>query len=160
MFNMRDIYLSIDKNLLPQGFWQTDMVGKKKLIDQEMRIYLIEKIEAITGKVLPTCTFDLSVLELVTFLAEIIPADKHEDSLRHTVHYILNVAGSLQGKSIPWWGEDNDELIDAPLITFDADNNWDDLKTHPRTDYVSVFAHVYDIFTNQFMITKAAHTKD
>ena len=35
MISIRDIYFRMDTSIVPQGFWELNTEGKKKLIDRE-----------------------------------------------------------------------------------------------------------------------------
>ena len=97
---------------------------------------------------------EYSVVELLEILAELIPKEKHYDTLDHFTHYVLQIAGTLQSWGITWFAQDEEELIHNPLTVFNENCLWTELKTHEDTDHVKIFAHVYDIFTNEFMIEK------
>lgn len=49
------------------------------------------------------------------------------------------------------WEQEQDELIPFPLVEFDENGLWTNLKTHEKTDYVQTFNFVYEIFNNNFM---------
>ncbi|MEG2232595.1 MAG: hypothetical protein RRY16_01325 [Bacilli bacterium] len=153
MVSINDIYFKMDSNIVSQGFWNTDIEGKKELIDKELKKYLTSKIQEVNGIIAITDgeESDFNVPSLLQKLANFIPQDQHFDTLRHFIHYIIQVAGTLQGWSITWWGEDEEDLIDSPLIEFDENGLWTNLKTHENTDYVKIFNFVYDIFNNNFM---------
>lgn len=148
-----DIYFKIDSNIVSQNFWGISIEEKKRLIDLELKKYIISKIQESdnTSAILNDNSIDLSVGELLSILASDIPMEKHFNTLRHFIHYIVQVAGGLQNRSITWWQEDEDELIPFPLVEFDENGLWTNLKTHEKTDYVQTFNFVYEIFNNNFM---------
>ncbi|MEG1310152.1 MAG: hypothetical protein RSD06_04680 [Bacilli bacterium] len=153
MISINDIYSKMDSNIILQGFWDKDIEVKKKLIDNELKKYITSKIQGVNGTISITNSEegDPNVPSLLQKLANLIPREQHFDTLRHFIHYIVQVAGTLQGWSIIWWVEDDEELIDSPLIEFDENGLWSNLKTHENTDYIKTFNFVYDIFSNNFM---------
>lgn len=153
MVSITDIYYKIDFNIVSQNFWKIDIVEKKKLINIELKKYIISKLEELnlTSAISSESSQELSVNDLVQILASNIPSEDHFNTLRHLIHYIVQVAGSLQNWSIIWWQEDEDELISFPLVEFDEHGLWTNLKTHEKTDYVQTFNFVYDVFNNNFM---------
>lgn len=158
MLEMRDIYSKVDSNVVKNGFWQKDIEGKKTLIQQELKRYTASKIaELDQSKSLPDTSLDqVDIVELVEMLSTMIPKEKHFDTLRHFIHYILNVASNLQGYSIIWQCEENPELENNPIINFDIDGKWNSLTTFAKEDddYVKIFIFVNDVFQNQFMTKK------
>ena len=153
MVSINDIYFKIDSSIVPQGFWEANTEAKKKLIDNELKKYIIDKIQELRGTtgIISEADKEYNVAELLEILAGLIPKEQHFDTLRHFTHYILQVAGTLQNWAISWWKED-EESIQYPFVEFDENNFWQDLKTHKDTDYVKTFNFVYDIFNNAFMI--------
>ena len=162
MVSIRDIYFIVDSNIVSQGFWDVSLAAKKKLIDNELKNYIITKIQALrnTSGLIGEGTQDYSVAELLAILAELIPKENHFDTLRHFTHYILKVAGNLQNSEIVWYSESDEELIQLPFIEFDENDLWKKLKTHEQTDCVQTFNFVYDIFNNTFMTKIACQKTD
>ena len=150
-----DIYYKIDSNLLEQSFWELNIKEKKKLIDEELKKYIILKINTLNEQELINVEENtLSIEELLLKLSEKIPKENHHLTLNHFVHYILQVAGNLQNCVIIWWVDKNKTLITNPVVEFDENEIWNSLKTHEQTDYVQIFNFVYDVFKNKFMVTK------
>lgn len=148
MIQTKDIYFKIGANLMLNGYLDGNIDEKKELLDEELKKYTIDKIGA---SITDEASKDLSVVDLVTILGSKIPKEEHESTLSHFIHYILNIAGTLQGRSITWWQETNENLITTPEIEFDDNNFWDKLTTHKDTDYVQTFTFVYDVFQHHFM---------
>ena len=149
---MTDIYFEIDSHILVQGFWKVDIEDKKRLIDKELKRYIILKIQQLGNKMICNTDYqEMNVPDLFRVLAELIPKEDHFDTIRHFTHYILNVAGNLQGWSITWYVEDDELLIEKPLIEFDEENRWTELKTHNQTNYIVAFLATYSAFQNYFM---------
>ena len=66
----------------------------------------------------------------------------------------MQISSNLQGWSIIWWGEEDDELVENPLVEFDIDGKWNKLVTDNRTDLVKTFKFTYHVFINEFMVIK------
>lgn len=157
MQKMTDIYYKVDSKIVKQDFWNLSIEEKKQIIDQELKKYAILKINEIgVGLVTDTDFKDFSLIETLQQLSIIIPKEDHFDTLRHFVHYILNVAGTLQGYGILWICENNENLKEYPIIDFDENGKWTSLTTidNEDIDYVKIFTFVHDTFHNQFMSDK------
>ena len=74
--------------------------------------------------------------------------------MRHLTHFMLNIAGEMQGWSITWWDEQDEQFIDNPLIKFNEEGKIDSLTTHKSSSYVQTFKFVHDVFTSSFMNEK------
>jgi len=156
MISITDIYHTIDSNLVEQNFWESNFKQKKKLLDDELKKYIISKLCILQN--VPADLNDLNIDQLLTLLARKIPREEHFNTLRHFTHYILQIAGQLQGWSITWYGEYDQNLIADPVISFNENDLWDSLTTYAKddeTDYVKVFNFVYDVFCNNFMVRKS-----
>jgi len=153
MISINDLYYKLDSGIVDRGFWKVNIDEKKQLIDSELKKYITFKLKELGNNtsLLSEKENSTSVNDLLKILARVIPKEDHFDNLRHFTHYILAVAGSLQNYSICWWVEEEDELINMPLIELDDSGQWTSLKTHKETDYVKTFDFVYDVFTNNFM---------
>lgn len=152
MIELRDIYSKVGIKLAMQDFDHATRDEQKQLVDKDLKTYLIEKISEICK----TPTFEdpenvISVEELVTQLGELIPTDRHFDTLRHLTHFILNIAGEMQMHSIVWYSENDSEFIDNPQVLFDIDGKWESLTTHENHSYVQTFHQTYGIFKEVFM---------
>lgn len=154
MIEFNDIYFKVDSIIVEEGFWHADIVEKKNLIDKGLRLYAIEKLKTINYNhyLLSVSDSNLCLNDLVSMLACDISKEEHFNTLRHFVHYILNIAGSIQNRSIVWWDEDNEALIAVPVIDFNEDGYWESLITHKETDYVQIFNFVYEVFNNKFFV--------
>ena len=71
--------------------------------------------------------------------------------MNHFVHLIANLAGNLQGFDILWWEEEDENLIENPIIDFNEIGLLNQIKTHENTPYVKTFNLVYYTFMNEFM---------
>ena len=157
MANLMDIYFKVGKDLFEHGFDQKDTVEKKRLVNGCLKTYLAGKIaeESLSKAIEISNNKDISVTDLVVMLGDIIPEEQHFDTMRHLTHFMLNIAGEMQGWSITWWEEKDPEYIDSQLITFNEDGKVDSLTTHAKTPYVNTFQFVYEIFTSSFMMGKS-----
>lgn len=147
-----DIYLEMDLKVLLQNFWYLSIEDKKKLIDKELKNYILCKIESIDVKLIGKLDDkELSAPELLGILADIIPVDQKFEILRHFTHYVIALVGNLQNWSVIWWVEEDEELINSQVLEIE-DETWKELKTHKDTDYVKTFSFVYDMFMSSFMV--------
>lgn len=158
MINMSDIYYTIDSYMVENGFNKTNIEGKKALLESGLKKYMSNKITSIDpSKSIKDDDLDnISVNDLAITLGELIPEEEHTDTLRHLTHYVLGVAGAVQGYSIVWFTEDEPTYIASPLVEFTEQGKWDSLKTHRDTSYVTAFEFAYDVFKNTLM----SKTKD
>lgn len=152
MIELIDIYSKVGMKLAMQNFDFATVEEKKQLVDDNLKTYLIEKVSKING----TSTFvdsknAISVEELVNLLGELIPTEKHFDTLRHLTHFILNIAGEMQMHSIVWYSKTDQEFVDKQEASFDSEGKWDSLTTHQEHSYVQTFHQVYGIFKEVFM---------
>lgn len=130
-----------------------DYETTKKVLDNQLKRYLIEKIININNNnTLKEYLEELEVEELVTILGTCIPKCNHSKTLSHIIHAVLGYASNMQSYSIVWLEEQDKSLIDEPIITFDKFNKWDKLITHKNTDYITIFNKVYNTFKNEFML--------
>ncbi len=159
MVNIRDIYNKIDIQLMEEDYWNLDIEDRKRLIDKFLKQYIILKINEINFNALCETNKELSTIELFELLSSLIPKEEHFETIRHFTHYILQISSNLQGWSIIWWGEEDDELVENPLVEFDIDGKWNKLVTDNRTDLVKTFKFAYHIFMNEFMIIKKDEIK-
>ena len=159
MVNIKDIYPIIDIQLMKEDYWDLDVENKKRVIDKSLKQYIIFKINEINSNALCETNKELSTIELFELLSSLIPKEEHFDTIRHFTHYILQICSNLQGWSILWWGEEDDELVENPLVEFDIDGKWNKLVTDDRTDLVKTFKFTYHVFMNEFMVIKKDEIK-
>lgn len=153
MLRMNDIYFKVGSSLARDDFDFKNVEEKKMLVDKELKNYLIEKINENGTKLISESSHNdgITTNDLVEVLASIIPEDKHFDTLRHLTHFIVNIAGEMQGHSIMWWSENEDSYKNLPVASFNENGLWDDIHTHEDDLYVKTFEFVYDLFVNSFM---------
>lgn len=156
--DIRDIYFIVDSNVMKQGYWDKTIEEKKLSIEQELKKYIILKMNEIDENI-SLFNYDVeneNLIDLLQALANMIPKELHFETLRHFVHYLLNIASNLQGWSIIWYEEENKELKNNPVIDFNEDGKWNSLTTlaTEEDDYVKIFAFVNDVFQNQFMTNR------
>lgn len=151
-----DIYSVVDNELVKKGFWFCDVDEKKRLVGDELKNYLLHKINgcSLDESLLCDGKSDLSVNELLGILIKINQDTHPFEIVSHFIHYIIAVAGSIQKCVILWWTDD--ELIGDPVITFDNDGVWDRLTTNNSHDPLSIFNFVYDVFINNFLVNEKA----
>ena len=156
MAYLRDIYFKVGKDLYQHSFDIEPVGRKKQLVEGCLKTYLATKIaeESTQQALVLSEKEEVSVDELVEILGELIPEEQHFDTMRHLTHFMLNIAGEMQGWSITWWDEQDEQFIDNPLIKFNEAGKIESLTTHKESSYVDTFKFVHDIFTNQFMKEK------
>lgn len=156
MADLRDIYFVVGKNLFEKDFDHQTTEQKKKLVEGSLKTYVASKIvrESTEQAFKLSENPNVSLDELVELLGELIPEEKHFDTMRHLTHFMLNIAGEMQGWSITWWDEQDEQFIDNPLIKFNEEGKIDSLTTHKSSSYVQTFKFVHDVFTSSFMNEK------
>lgn len=156
MANLMDIYYKVGKNLYEKDFDFKSTEEKKILVEGNLKNYIAGKIaEESTMKAIelsnnPQVTLD----ELVIMLGDLIPKEEHFDTMRHLTHFILNIAGEMQGWSVVWYEEQETEFIDNPLVKFNEAGKIESLTSHKETSYVQTFQFVHEIFKETFMTKK------
>lgn len=153
VISLMDVYGKVGYKLAEEKFDVQSPEIKKQLVDKNLKQYLIEKISKINE--IPAFSDpdnEISVEDLVTQLGESIPAERHFDTLRHLTHFIINIAGEMQGWSIIWYSAEDPKFIDNPLASFDQDGKWNSITTHKDHPYVQTFRQVYGIFKEKFMV--------
>lgn len=154
---MKDVYYKVDRYLEKNNFYNATVEEQKEMVEEGLKEYALEKIgqlDLVKGLNLSKKKDEVSLDELVTILGELIPKDKHFDTLRHLTHYILNAAGVMQGFSIVWMEEPNPELIEKPEVHFN-EGIWDKLVCHRETSYVQTFHFAHQTFKDEFKKTRA-----
>lgn len=151
--NLMDIYYKAGKDLYEHDFDSSTTEKKKKLVEASLKTYLAQKImeEDISKTPLLSNDSEISIDDLVIILGNLIPQEEHFDTMRHLTHYLLNIAGEMQGWSITWWEEQDAQFIDNPLIDINESGKWNSLTTHKETSYAQSFRFVYQAYKNQFM---------
>lgn len=153
MANLRDIYFKVGKDLYQHAFDIEPIGRKKELVDDCLKKYLIYKVveenAAVASKI--GKAESISVEDLVEMLGDLIPREEHFDTMRHLTHFMLNIAGEIQGWSITWWDEQDIAFLDNPSINFNEEGKIDALTTHKDSSYVQTFRFVYEVFKDTFM---------
>ena len=118
MANLRDIYYRVGKDLHEHGFDIENIERKKKLVAGSLKTYLASKIaeESTEQALVLSEKEDVTVEDLVEMLGELIPEEQHFDTMRHLTHFLLNIAGEMQGWTITWWDEQDEQYIDKYTI--------------------------------------------
>jgi len=147
--SMQDIYYKVNSSLVNDDFYSFDVDGQKRLVELELKKYIISKIHELDLNI--DVNNNMDIYFLVDILGRMIPSSKHFDVIRHLTHYMLQIAGTMQGWEVIWFVEEDNSLIDKPLVSFNESDKWDKLITHQETDLVYSFKFTYDIFKNHFM---------
>lgn len=154
--SFNDIIFKMNQYVMQQSnCFEPDIEKQKELVESCLKKYTIEKLQELNSNkmISDEDAKELSMIDLFEELAGMIPKEKHFDTLRFYTHYILEIAGSLQGWSITWWSNDDQEDLE---VLFNMDGKWDKLNTPLNEDYVKTFVFVYDIFQNNFMVKDSA----
>lgn len=154
--SFNDIIFKMNQYVMQQSnCFEPDIEKQKELVESCLKKYTIEKLQELNSNkmISDEAAKELSMIDLFEELAGMIPKEKHFDTLRFYTHYILEIAGSLQGWSITWWNNDDQEDLE---VLFNMDGKWDKLNTPLNEDYVKTFVFVYDIFQNNFMVKDSA----
>ena len=142
----KDIYYKI--KLDPTFDFET-IDNKKDILDEELRKYLSLKISEIYYNVINyQDLYFLSAEELVMMLINETAYEKHNDILNNIIHAVLNFCSYLQGYGVIWVEEDDEQLIESPKLSFDEEGKLTELKTHKKTNYITLFNIVYNTFIN------------
>lgn len=148
--HFNDIYSRI---ILEPNEYLATTENQKQILDEQLKKYLIDKISEIDYNISKSKNINkLTTKELIMVLSNYIPKIKHDYTLNHIIYAILGYASNMQSHSIVWYEEQDKELIEHPIITYDEQGRWNELKTHRNTDYLQIFNIVYDNFFNNFMI--------
>ncbi|MBE6147171.1 MAG: hypothetical protein E7168_02425 [Firmicutes bacterium] len=161
MFGMQDIYYKVGKGLFEKGYYyETELSKKKELIDLSLKEYVIEKIMELNPSFSSLSNPDASVVELASILGNLVPVHDHFATLRHLTHYVLQVAGDLQGFSIIWFQENDEARKENSLIDFNDFGYWDKLVTYDEEEMnlVQIFTFVYTFFEQQFLEKESIKT--
>lgn len=154
--SFNDIIFKMNQYVMQQSnCFDPDIEKQKELVESCLKKYTIEKLQELNSNkmISDEAAKELSMIDLFEELAGMIPKENHFDTLRFYTHYILEIAGSLQGWSITWWSNDDQEDLE---VLFNMDGKWDKLNTPLNEDYVKTFVFVYDIFQNNFMVKDSA----
>lgn len=159
MANLRDIYFKVGKNLFEKEFDFKTTEEKKTLVEGNLKNYVAGKIveEDLEKATELSNNPQVSLDELVIMLGELIPREEHFDTIRHLTHFILNIAGEMQGWSIVWYEEQDAKFVDNPLIKFNEAGKIESLTSHKETSYVQTFQFVHEVFKESFMTKKPTH---
>jgi len=147
-FTMDDIYYKMNQSLMNTPYHQLQVEGKKQVIEQELKKYYISKILELNPKT--EIDEDMDLCLSVELLGNIIPKGKYQD-ISQFVHFLLQIAGSLQGFSIIW-SIKND--IKEPILEYTDNGHIDELITSEDMDLILTFKFIFDIFKNHFMVSE------
>ncbi len=145
----KDVYSQVGKYLNENNFSCKSVDEQKELVEESFKLYLLNKIGEY-GKSLEEGNYTAS--ELVAILGQIIPEDKHFDTLGHVTHRLLNIVFEMQRFSVVWFVENRAELSGNPEVHFNSDNKWDKIITNSKIDHVKTFELVNYVFHNQFKV--------
>lgn len=155
MPRLDDIYYKVDSEIVANDWHEADNEEKKILLDNALKKFMCEKITEFdsTKSLKAEDQANITVNELAEILGKVIPEEDHFETMRHLTHYVLAVAGGIQGWSIVWEVDNSEEFLDNPHATFNAEGKWDTLTTHDQTSYIKTFEFVRDTM-NQMILGK------
>ena len=148
--NFNDIFYRMNRLIMETRPKEFSIESQKELVKLCLKKYTLEKLQELGfNKMISDAESKaLDLIGLFDILVTMIPKKKHFDTIRFYIHYILEFAGSLQGWSITWYSENQEDTE----ILFDIDGKWTELTTPLNEDYAQTFKFVYDVFKNKFMV--------
>lgn len=153
---MQDIYSEVNYYLRKNDFHNIDSISeRKRLVNEELKKYVISKILELDSNI--SISDEMDLYFLVELLGRLIPKEEHFDTIRHLIHFVLQIASDMQGWYIVWYVKESNSYINNPEI-LKYNEMWDTLKTHQDENLVQTFKFVYDTFENHFM--EKHHIKD
>ena len=84
---MDDIYYKMNQSLMNTSCHQLEVSGKKTVVEQEMKEYVISKMLELNSKT--EIDEDMDLCLIVEVLGNMIQKEKHFDTLSHLVHFLL-----------------------------------------------------------------------
>ena len=144
MFN--DLYYKVNLFLYQNEFDCLNIEKKKEIIDEGLKKYIISKLEINNRYNFSDNELNnFNTIDLFTMLSDLIPKDKHFDTIRFFSSYLLFQIMSIQNRNI--------------ILNKNFDNDYScDFKdgclnsiTYDSEDYQNSFIYIYDIFMNKFM---------
>lgn len=156
MIKMEDIYYHVDSYITENGFRNASLEEKKQLVDYGLKRYLALKINQLDrSKKLPEDKYsEVTVIDLVNLIGEMIPEDKHSHTLGHVVRYIIGSASLLQGKNIKWKRENDIELADSTYFELNDHQQLTAMKTHVFPNYPQTIKFAYDVYQSPLVAQK------
>lgn len=138
---MSDMPYKVDTYIVENGYCYADNASKKHLVETGMKKYMADKIWEIDSSknISYNVLQEASLHDLAEILGEIIPVEKHDETMSYLTHYVLGVASFMQGYYITWFVEDDPAFISCPLVEDNQDGKWDKLVTHRNTSHVKTF---------------------
>lgn len=154
MQTMMDIYYSIDMRIVSLGYWDLDDEGKKMIVDFALKEYLANHVSKNGSKEPFEVLMTKSIEELISILDCQIPDSQKFDTLRHIIHYILNISGTMQGFSIIWEVSQEEKHIKNPEALFNNEGKWDTFVSHKETSYLDAFKVAYQTYEQSIALKK------
>ncbi len=146
-----DIIFKMNRYVMKNNCFELSIENQKELVETFLRKYTIEKLQELNSNkmISDEAAKELNLIDLFEELANMIPKEKHFDTLRFYTHCILEISGFLQGWSITWESDEDQKELE---VLFNEEGKWDKLNTTLNEDYVKTSKFVYDIFQNNFMV--------
>lgn len=155
MIRMNDIYFKVDSKIVKDGYNTVDIPQKLNLVDQGLKEYALDKIREISPakSIKENNKDDVTINDLVAILGELIPKEEHFETLRHFTHYVLKIAGDIQGFEIIWSSNET-SILGEPRAIINENGKWEELNSHQEENLVHTFNFAYDILQNQILKNK------
>lgn len=144
MQSLIDIYSKMDKKLYNSDFWYKSLEEMKIKVENELKNYALEKIKEVDSSFKYN---DESLEKLIHILSNYFSLEDREKNIAHFVHYLLKIAGVIQGYVIIWWHEEREEV---PTVEFKG-NRWEKLISYKQNSAEEVFNFALDIFKNKHL---------
>lgn len=149
--NIADLRRKVGQELVDNGYFSKEAVEQKQLFDREFKKYLAKQINILKGRKFIDLEKinDVNASYLINALSKYVPEEEHYDVFGQMTHYIMAIAGEIQGYGgILWHMDDNKELITNPEAEFGRQGIWDKIVGHERTPHVKMLNFTYEVFQN------------
>ncbi|MDE6292385.1 MAG: hypothetical protein K2L98_01750 [Bacilli bacterium] len=142
----KNIYTYNNEKLNDKDYFLLELQGKRELIDEVLKEYLIEVIKTIksVGKDLD----DLDTLGLMEYLKGCLDEEEADKALSSVVFYITGLIQGIQKFAIDWRISKDESMIETPFLTIRG-NKLYSIETHKETDLVKTFELVYSFLQNK-----------
>lgn len=141
MPDLMDANHIININLLGKGYFKLNENEKKNLVSEEIKNYLVFKINELDSGLLSND--ELNISDLISIISNLVDVNDYK-TIAQLTHFIIGLMETLQGYSITWY---INEDLEQPELTIENDII-KDLTTN--TNYINSFDFIYDYFMNQF----------
>lgn len=143
-YNSRQIINAIDQKLISKDYYSKDLDERKILIDESIKEFFGFAEDDFS---------DLSAYDVVELVYKNCQNKTWKSHLCiDLIHFIIGLAGIMQGKSIIWYGDQNGD--DSLSVERDETGNWDYVKGPIKGKELELFKETYKFFLDEFGYTK------